>query len=115
MRLLLCILLVMLAGMCNAAMDRLENEVAFNRSIFRKLNRDFWLKSESWDNAKRIFGWKADAWHIAKSTAAILISIAISLYETTGYLFLDLVILGAAWNASFNLFYHQIFFKHGNP
>lgn len=43
-------LFLVLAGMCNGILDRLGDEVAFDRSIFRKLKRTFWLKTESWVN-----------------------------------------------------------------
>lgn len=42
------ITLIMLASVMNAIMDRVENIVAFNRSIFSHADKRFWCKEISW-------------------------------------------------------------------
>lgn len=39
--------LIILAALFNAVMDRTENVVAFNRSIFNHLDQKFWCKEIS--------------------------------------------------------------------
>lgn len=47
-RLVLSVVCLIFAGIFKAVQDRLDNEGAFSTSVFRKMRRDFWLKSESW-------------------------------------------------------------------
>lgn len=102
---------IIIAALMNASMDMLENEVAFNKSVFSNLNRKFWLKSESWNYALRIFGWKLDAWHIAKSLMIIFMVLAMVTYSELTNWFGDMLLYGIAWNASFNVFYNQLLRK----
>ncbi|MBX3253904.1 MAG: hypothetical protein KF862_07150 [Chitinophagaceae bacterium] len=119
------LLLIATAAMLNAFMDRIENE-NFYESIFRNWNERFWYKRTSWKYAKKIFGWKADAWHIAKSLMIIFVLTAIStadysteirfwingLFETKIYgVALNLLLFGTTWNLTFNLFYNKLFKK----
>lgn len=110
------ILAVILAAICNAVMDRTENE-SFYTSVFRKKNKWFWYKRESWDKAKKIFSWKFDAWHIFKSLMLLFWTIAIILYGHSWRLqfgsevinvLKDVALAGAAWIVFFNLFYNKI-------
>jgi len=102
---------IIIAALMNASMDMLENEVAFNKSIFRNLDKKFWLKSESWSYALKIFGWKFDAWHIAKSTMITSMILAMVYYTPIINTLGDILIYGIAWNASFNVFYNQLLRK----
>lgn len=61
---LLCILA---AGSVNAICDTLENQVAFNASIFYRKNPEFWCKEISWNKVKTLFSYKFDAWHMLKT------------------------------------------------
>jgi hypothetical protein len=99
-------ILIFFAAIFNAAMDRLENDVAFNRSIFNHLDAKFWLKSVSWQYADKVFGWKCDGWHICKS-AMIVLLIAAILFGN-GLAWWHFPILGTLWNVTFNLFYNRI-------
>lgn len=102
-------LLISMAAICNAAMDRTGDIAAFNKSIFQHRNTKFWCKEISWLYAKKFFGWKSDAWHIAKSLMIILLAFAMVFYKSTGYWYIDILLIGAAWNIPFNLFYNKIF------
>lgn len=94
-------IIIILCSFFNAVMDLVENENFF-KSIFKKLNQNFWYKRESWKYAKKIFGWKFDSWHISKSIIICLVLIPLSnnIYEYVYY--------GVLWNATFNLFYKKI-------
>ncbi len=100
-------LLFAIAAFFNAVMDTLD-EGHFQTSIFSGMDPNFWYKRESWNKAKKIFGWKFDAWHIAKSLMVISLSIAIVLYKETFNFWLDIIVLGAIWNGSFNLGYNHL-------
>lgn len=96
--------LIILAALFNAVMDRTENVVAFNRSIFNHLDQKFWCKEISWKYAKKIFGWKADAWHIAKS-AMICLLIGLIFFRVEWWHYF---LLGATWNVVFTFCYHKL-------
>jgi hypothetical protein len=100
---------VFIAAVLNALMDRVENE-NFSSSVFKNLNQKFWYKRESWKYAKKVFGWKFDAWHVAKSLMIISLAFAIVLY-TPIFWVVDVMIIGAIWNGTFNIFYNRIFKK----
>ena len=88
-------------------MDRVENE-NFYTSVFKNLNEKFWYKRESWKHAKKIFGWKLDAWHIAKSLMIISLCLAVVFYVPVLGTF-DIMLFGIVWNGTFNLFYNKIY------
>lgn len=100
-------LLVAIAAALNAVMDILENE-NFHSSVFAKLDQSFWYKRESWKTARKIFGWKLDAWHIAKSAMIITLCIAIVTHEPIITGLKDLILLGIIWNLSFNTTYRLL-------
>lgn len=103
-------ILIFFAALFNSIMDRTEEPVNFNKSIFYNLNQKFWLKSVSWQYAKKIFGYKLDAWHISKS---LMICCLLGLIFVTIPFnpFLYYVVLGLEWNLVFNLFYGKILLK----
>ena len=95
-----------MAAILNAVMDRTENSVAFNRSIFNHLDPKFWSKEVSWQYAKKVFGWKADCWHIAKSLMVIFL--CLSLFIENKLQWWEFPIFGTLWNVTFNTFYNHI-------
>lgn len=100
-------LLVILAAYFNALMDRLENETFFT-SVFKNMNQKFWYKRESWKYAKRVFNYKIDGWHLAKSSMIVCLCLAIVFY-TPMFGWIDFVLFGLLWNLTFNIFYNRIF------
>jgi len=104
---LISLVFVFIAAVLNALMDRVENE-NFSSSVFRGLNPKWWYKRESWKYAKRVFGWKYDSWHVAKSSMIISLAFAIVLYKPV-FGVMDVLIIGAIWNGTFNIFYNRIF------
>ena len=97
-------ILILLAAICNAIMDVLENE-NFSSSVFKNLNPKWWYKRESWKYAKKVFGWKYDGWHVFKSTMIVLIMLAIVLYQPIFNPVLDFILLGGIWNSTFSFIY----------
>lgn len=96
-------ILIALAAICNAFMDIVENE-NFHDSVFKNLNQKFWYKRESWKSATKVWGWKFDAWHLAKSLVIILICAAIVTYQPF-IILIDMIVLGTVWNLTFTIFY----------
>lgn len=90
-------------------MDRVENDIQFNQSIFKRLKKGFWCKTES---ASRPFirftKYRPDAWHLAKSLMVIFICLAIIFYKPL-FPIIDFCIFGICWNIFFNLGYNKIF------
>jgi hypothetical protein len=102
-------LLFAIAAFFNAVMDTLD-EGHFQTSIFSGMDPTFWYKKQSWDKAKRVFGWKLDGWHIAKSLMIIFIALTVVCYydHRVFNFWLDFITLGAIWNGSFNLCYNHL-------
>jgi hypothetical protein len=107
--------LLFLAVFFNSVMDSVENAPRFNNSIFRKIQKQFWLKEESWKYAPKVFGWKADAWHIAKSCMVICVVLAIIHFDLPLVRWQDyalyIAVGGTIWNGGFKLFYDILFHK----
>ncbi len=101
-------LFITLAAIFNAVMDSIENE-HINTTVFKDQPKNFWSKRDSWNKAKKFFGWKFDAWHIAKSTMVVCLIAAIVVYKPILSMGLDFLILGYWWNHVFNGFYNHAF------
>lgn len=116
---MISLLCIFIASFFNAIMDACENAPNFNESIFKDKPRRFWLKTVSWEYAKKIFGYKLDAWHLSKTFMIIFICAAIYLEQFSNQIWhtkntflnigIDVIIAGVIWNLSFTLFYHHIF------
>jgi hypothetical protein len=121
---MISVILICFAAFFNAIMDRVGDEVAFNASIFSKLNPKFWSKDISWKYAKKVFGWKFDAWHVAKSLMVCTVILGY-FYHTPIVKFdwasirignlifpwIDYILLGFTWNGVFNIFYKHLLKK----
>lgn len=118
---MISIILLILASISNAVMD--VTQFHFYRSIFNNdlFGAKWWNGNVSWRN-KYVNGdvkqgrtntpvWFTDAFHFFKSTTIVLLSLAIVLYEPIITWYIDLLILGLAWNTFFSLFYKHIFKK----
>ncbi len=98
---------VMLAAICNAIMDSVESD-HIDGTIFSKHKPQFWNKGTSASIAKKIFGWKYDAWHVFKSSMIILLALAIVSYKPVSYWWVDFLAIGWVWNTYFNVFYNHL-------
>ena len=100
--------LVFIAAIFNAVMDTLENEPAFNNSIFRNFDKTFWSKEISWKYAKKILNYKVDGWHLVKSAMIFCLVGAIILFRLHP-LFMPIwahfVCMGLIWNITFEVSY----------
>ncbi len=135
---MISLLLVVLAAICNAVMDTISFH--YKISIFTKFNPQWWNPAISWKNKyvdyskfaeytgkvskleKRIFilnlfsikypTFLTDAWHFFKSLMIVLLGFAIVLYVPVVNIYVDIILVGFAWNLTFNVFYNKIFKKH---
>ena len=128
---MISLLLVALAAICNAVMDVISFH--YKQSIFTKYNPQWWNPAISWknkyidwDNDVRmekviyignLFSIKyptflTDAWHFFKSLMIVLLGFAIVFYNPVVNIYVDIILVGLAWNLIFNVFYNKIFKKH---
>lgn len=109
---MISVIFIFLAAFFNAVMDATENE-NITESIFKNLPKQFWYKRESWKYAKKIFGYRPDAWHLSKSAMILCFAGAVIFFnlpvEKWQDVALYLVVIGFVWNAAFWLFYNVIF------
>lgn len=95
----------------NACMDAFENENYFE-SRFKKWNPRFWYKRESWKHARKLGGYKLDAWHMSKSLMLLCFAAAVIAAKCAppgGSWWVILINIGIIWNGGFWLFYHKLF------
>jgi hypothetical protein len=99
--------LIAVMAFLKACADAFENENFFE-SIFKHWNQRFWYKRESWKYAKKLFGYKFDAWHITWTLIVVCIGFLPSC-EFWGAWWVILLNVGLIWNMVFKLFYHGVF------
>jgi hypothetical protein len=113
----LSLLFLTLGAACNACMDKLSFH--FHKSVFNKLNPNFWDPSVSWKYAKFVpfTKYKIDAWHLFKSAMIVFICISIMIafkggvYVDNSFVYNKIVLfltMGLLWNGAFNLFFNKI-------
>lgn len=110
----MAIILVIIAAIFNAIMDRVETTIAFNDSVFYKLNPLWWCKAQSADVVKKIpfTNYKIDCWHLSKS-AMICSFLAIPFfYKPIIGGFVDYVMLGILYNVVFEQLYSRVLRKN---
>jgi hypothetical protein len=103
----------LLACFFNAVMDACENTPNFNESIFKRLPVQFWVKDQSWKYAPKLWGYKFDAWHIAKSCMILCFLFTALTFDLPLEKWQDwalyIAVAGILWNGGFWLFYHKLF------
>lgn len=99
-------ILLIAAAIFKAVADTVDHH--FDTSIFRRHDPNFWDRDISSDKAKRIFGYKLDAWHIALSLMIVCMILAIIFHQRKLDWYLELIIGGVIWNSVFSLFYNKI-------
>lgn len=107
------VLLVILAAIFNACMDRVETVISFNNSVFSTLNPLWWSKANSADVVKKIpfTQYKPDFWHLCKSAMICLLLAVPFFYKPIIGGFIDYVLLGILYNVVFEQFYSKILKK----
>ena len=127
---MITLILVILAGILNAAMDIIVSTSRYNKSVFKMLPKKwepFFDSTISWQNkwkngdrnqGEKFFGsstflvWTTDAWHLFKTTMLLCFSIAIVTYSPMVHPIIDAVIYWLTFGAVFELFWSKIFLKH---
>lgn len=119
MSIIASLILFSMAAACNAVMDTLAHH--YWVSIFRDKKMSFWDPNTSWATAKKIFGYKLDAWHLFKSSMIILLALSVIVPIVWGPIdrvcewywaaILLLTAYGFAWNGVFNIFYNYVLLK----
>lgn len=109
---MISLILVFLAAFFNAVCDAVENE-NYYESVFKKLPVQFWYKRESWKYVKKIFGYRPDAWHLAKTCMVVCFALGVVCFDLPVVKWQDvalyMIVFGIIWNVTFWLFYHVIF------
>ncbi len=110
---MLSILFWITAAILWAVADKVETRIAYNTSIFEGHDSIFWCKEiAAWHMPFVPFTtYRPDAWHLSKSIILILMALAILCYKPIVSPLVDFILLGAAWNLVFNIFYNKILLK----
>jgi hypothetical protein len=108
---------IALAAICNSVMDSVEG-FRIQGTVFKNKNPKYWNRQVAAEKAKMVpfthYRW--DAWHNHKSLMIIFMCVAALCYHyypvwTSGIWWIDLVIMGIAWDIPFNLFFNKIWKK----
>jgi|TARA_R110001592_G_scaffold234108_2_gene491710 hypothetical protein len=132
---MLSVLFLVLAGMCNAVMDKIVFH--WDDSVFKGSKLDWWANPEvsyknKWKNnsnssggekfpgSSTVFVWVTDLWHFAQSfmisffvLAALFYADGIINYFDNNWfnIFIDFIILKSAFSLTFELFWSVILKK----
>lgn len=98
-------ILIIAAAIFKAVADTVADH--FFVSIFKSKNRKFWDKTTSSVFAKRIYGYKVDAWHLANSGMIVCFISAAAVNDCKCWWFF-IILSGIIFNLVFNLFYNKI-------
>jgi len=122
---MISIILIILAGLFNAAMDILKNK--YHNSIFKKYKNKQWIDptiswKNKWKNENPIYGNKfflsstlfvfiTDLWHLFKTLMIISICLSIVFYNPIFKWYIDVFIFYLGFTLTFELFYSKILIK----
>ncbi len=103
-------LLVILAAIFNACMDRIETIISFNDSVFSKYNPLWWSKAQSADVVNKVpfTNYKPDFWHLCKSGMICSLLAIPFVYQEVFNPIVDYIFLGVLYNVTFEQFYAKI-------
>jgi hypothetical protein len=120
------IVLIFLAGICNAMMDVLE--FRYDTSIFSFWNNQLWVNPTyswvnkwKWDGDRKIgerflgsstvFVFLTDLWHLSKFLMLVLLMGGAVFYHPIINWWLDLLLIYSIFTVTFELFFSKIFIK----
>jgi hypothetical protein len=122
---MISLILLFIAGICNAIMDVLDFH--YNTSIFFNCNNQQWINpSISWKNkwkngdptqgekflgSSTVFVFITDLWHFCKFLMLLLMISAIVLYSPIIIWWIDLIIFYCVFTLTFEIFYSKVFNK----
>jgi len=104
---ILSCILIFLAAIFNAVMDKTKDTIQYESSMFYVWgwNPKFW-NDEAWEGKfLPLTEYKANAWHISKSLMLLCLFIAVS--KTV----LEFAVISAIWLLVFNRFYNKLLKK----
>jgi len=123
------LLLIILAGILNAAMDIIVSTTRYNKSVFKMLPKNwetFFDSTTSWQNkwkdgdrdkGELFFGsstflvWTTDAWHLFKTLMLLCFSVAVVTYNPMINPLIDAITYWIVFGIVFELFWSKIFLK----
>lgn len=105
---MLAILFILLAAFFKACSDTMAHH--FATSVFRWKDPRFWNAEVSWQYAPviRFTGYKWDGWHLSNSLMIVCIALAVAFHTPLLRWYCEVLVAGALWNLSFNLFYNHV-------
>lgn len=102
-------LLVFIAAFFNSCCDITDEEVHFNKSIFKNLDARFFCKSVASLYVRKIFGIvRLDFWHICKYGWVGCLFGAMVIFKLHHIWWVHYISLWAIWFVTFELFYGKI-------
>jgi hypothetical protein len=126
---MISLLLIILAGILNAAMDIIVSTTRYNKSVFKMLPKNwetFFDSTTSWQNkwkdgdrdkGELFFGsstflvWTTDAWHLFKTLMLLCFSVAVVTYNSMINPLIDAITYWIVFGIVFELFWSKIFLK----
>jgi ABC-type antimicrobial peptide transport system permease subunit len=105
---------VVISGALNAFMDKVENRIQYNSSVFRNWNAAFWCKEVSAHYVKflPLTRYRPDAWHQAKSLMLLFLAFGMvflwtaPMASTPIFMIIEVVgLFGISWLTGFNIAY----------
>lgn len=108
-------LLVFIAAAFNACNDITDEEVHFNKSIFKNLDATFFCKSISWKYHKPFLGIvHLDFWHLCKYVWIGSLLGAVVVFRIHHQWWVHYISMAAIWFVTFELFYSKILKVNGD-
>lgn len=126
---MISLICIALAAICNSIMDTVSDRSHFEKSIFSRLNPQYWFKGMSWVNKykdrdpskglrfKFPFGWISnflDSWHLFKMLMLVFICLAVYSAFYCGLFvnwWVHLICFYVAWNGVFEFCYQKLWIK----
>lgn len=102
-------ILIICAAVFKAFADTVDHH--FDTSVFRRLNPKFWDRDISSTKARKVFGYKLDAWHISMSCMVVSMILAAIFHMPAYPWYMELMIGAVLWNGPFNICYNHIFWN----
>lgn len=107
---MISLLFILGAAVCKAVSDTISHH--FYTSVFRGKNPDFWNPEYSWKVKPLPFTkYPPDAWHLFNSGMIVCFIAAAVFHVKLLPWWAELLIGGAVFNLTFNLFYNKILIK----
>lgn len=113
-------ILIVLAAMFNAVMDKTKDTIQYDTSVFKNRNPKFW-NDEAFEGGFLFGKYKYNAWHVCKTLMLFCVFLSCSLslflplviYQYNPFIAIfDFCLMGAEWILVFNLCLNKLFKNH---